>query len=119
MEKFATLTKTQMRAPDMSKMMQMNPYIFSNFQYWFEREFMTYPYEKFDIDQQLKPLKEKLVLVNGEASSREPYQYRANQAIAEKLGLELIHFPGEHMGYLTHAQGFAGKLKEVLAARQG
>lgn len=93
------------------------PYLFSNLQYWFEREFMTYPQASIDIEKDLRPLQEKLVFVNGELSSKEPYQYRANVAMAERLGLELQHFPGEHMGHATHSKAFGEKLVEVLRAK--
>ena len=49
---------------------------------------MTYPFQDFDVEKELRPLREKLVLVNGEESPKQPYQVRANLILAEKLGLE-------------------------------
>ncbi|KAK3718520.1 hypothetical protein LTR37_005024 [Vermiconidia calcicola] len=94
-----------------------SPFFFSNTQYWFEREFMYYPKADFDVENEIRPLREKLMIVNGELTSRDPYQYRANAALAEHLGLELLHFPGEHVGHATHAQQFARTLLEALKGR--
>lgn len=88
-----------------------------NSMYWFEREFMSYPNTEFDVDKELRPQKHKLVLVNGEESDKEAYQFRANVALAERLGLEVLLFPGAHVGHATRAEDFAAKLVEVLAAR--
>lgn len=88
-----------------------------NSMYWFEREFMTYPNHEFNVDEELKPHKDKLVLVNGKDSDGEAYQVRANMALAERLGLEVVLFPGGHVGHSTCPGEFAAKLVEVLAAR--
>lgn len=93
------------------------PYMFSNTMYWFEREFMVYPFVDFDVEKELRPLKDKLILVNGEESLREPYQVRANLLLAEKLGMEVLWFPGEHVGHATHAQAFAKKFLEAVKGR--
>lgn len=120
LEEFAKLTKADQRnLPMLTQSMDpiKNPYRFSNVQYWFEREFMYYPKADFDVENELRPLKDKLVLVNGELSPRDAYQYRANAALAKKIGLEVVHFPGEHVGHGTHAQQFSQKLIEVLKER--
>ena len=87
------------------------------FRYWFEREFMVYPFQDFDVEKELRPLKDKLILINGEESPVEPYQVRANLILAEKLGMEVVLFPGEHVGHGTHAQPFAKKFLEVMKGR--
>lgn len=93
------------------------PYLFSNTQYWFEREFLYYPFADFDVNGELRPLKDKLILVNGELTNRQPYQYRANAMLAERLGLEVVHFPGEHVGHATRAQQFSQRLLESLKGK--
>ena len=93
------------------------PYMFQNCMYWFEREFMTYPKADFDVQKEFGPSKEKLVLVCGEEAPREAYQYRGNVKVGEVLGLEVAHFPGNHVGHATHASQFAKKLVEVLKER--
>ena len=114
LEEFAKLTKA-----DQTMLVAMidprnGPYLASNTQYWFEREFMYYPKTPFDIEKELRPLKDKLMFVNGELSPREAYQYRANALLAEKLGLMVVHLPGEHVGHATHASQFSQKLVQVL-----
>lgn len=88
-----------------------------NAMYWFERDFMAYPHADFDVDGELRPHKAKLVLINGEESNKEAYQFRANVALAERLGSEVVPFPGAHIGHATKPRDFAAKLVEVLASR--
>lgn len=118
MRKFAELVQTDPNMVtaflDFSK-----PYLFSNIMYWMEREFMTYPQAKFDVEREIAPAKGKLVLVNGELSPKGAYQYRGNVALAEMIGMEVTVFPGEHVGHATHAKAFAERLVEVLKARGG
>ena len=90
------------------------PYLFSNMQYWFEREFMFYPKADFDLAKELKPLKEKLMPICGELSPKDAYQYRAMEVASEELGLSYISFLGEHVGHATHTPEFAGRLLEEL-----
>ena len=117
LEKFAKVTRA-----DQVMLVRMidprnGPYLFSNTQYWFEREFMYYPKTGFDVEGELRPLANKLLLVNGALSNREPYQYRANAVLGEKLGLEVVHLPGEHVGHATHAQQFSHELLEALKTK--
>ena len=117
-EKFAVLTKTE---DSMGRMIRAAPTDDVrrnwNSMYWFEREFMPYPNAEFDVDGELRPHKAKLMLVNGEGSKKEAYQFRANVALADLLGLEVVLFPGEHMGHATRPGDFAAKLVDILASR--
>lgn len=91
-----------------------DPYAMANGMYWMEREF---PYTTRDLDlDKLKDTKDKLVPINGEASNTEAAHYRTNVALCEKLGLELRHTPGAHLGYASHPEQFATKLLEILKA---
>jgi len=117
-EKFIVLTKTEesmgrvIRAAPTDNLRQD-----WNSMYWFEREFMAYPNAEFDVDEELKPYKAKLVLINGEESNKEAYQFRANVALAERLGLKVVLFPGAHVGHATNPVDFAARLVEVLGSR--
>ena len=116
LEGFAELTHAKQK--NLAKFIDFaKPYMFSNTMYWFEREFMTYPFTKFDVENEIQPLKEKLLLINGEESPEGPYQVRANLLLAEKLGVEVVSFPGEHVGHATHAEAFAKKFVEVVEQR--
>jgi pimeloyl-ACP methyl ester carboxylesterase len=118
-EKFGKLIKRDVPLGMVARMTANpeNPYVFSNMMYWFEREFNTYPQHDFDVERELAPWKGKLVLFCGEGSNREAYQYRGNVALGKKLGLEVVHVPGEHVGHTTHAKEFAEKVAEMLKGR--
>jgi pimeloyl-ACP methyl ester carboxylesterase len=112
---FAELTKADQRmieSFDLSK-----PTIWSNLQYWFEREFMFYPKADFDVECEIRPLKEKLMPIYGESSPKEAYQYRAMEVMCKQLGLEYVGIPGEHVAQATHAPQFAQRLREALKAK--
>lgn len=117
-EKFIVLTKTE---ESMGRMISAAPTDDVrrnwNSMYWFEREFMAYPHTEFDVDEELRPHKAKLVLINGEESNKEAYQFRANVALAERLGLQVLLFPGAHVGHATNPVEFAAKLAEILDSR--
>jgi len=118
-EKFGKLIKTEM-PPGMTAGMvsgKSGSYVFSNMMYWFEREFMTYPKADFDVEGAMARQKGKLVLLNGELSNQEAYQYRGNVALGKPLGLEVVHVPGAHVGHKSHAKEFADKVVQVLKAR--
>lgn len=117
LEKFAKVTQADQRMLVQMIDPRNGQYLFSNTQYWFEREFMYYPKTDFDIEKELRPLKDKLLLVNGELSPREAYQYRASAALAERLELKVVHLPGEHVGHATHAQEFSQQFLEALKAK--
>ncbi len=58
----------------------------------------------------------RIVLAGGEESRTKPHPaYRAAVAIAERLGTQLVHFPGQHGGFSTHPAGFAETLHSVLS----
>jgi pimeloyl-ACP methyl ester carboxylesterase len=55
----------------------------------------------------------RIVVGVGEAS-REQLAHRAGVALAERLGTNAVHFPGDHAGYGTHPAAFAETLHNVL-----
>ncbi|GAA2908891.1 hypothetical protein GCM10010517_75340 [Streptosporangium fragile] len=67
-----------------------------------------------DLDR-LAALSDRLVLAGG-AESRGELPYRPAAFLAERLGMELIHFPGGHTGLSTHPAEFAELLRKVLSA---
>lgn len=78
---------------------------------------MYYPNADFDVEHEIRAFKDKLLIVNGELSPHDVYQYRANAIMAEELGMELVHLPGEHVGHATHAEQFSKKLLEALKSK--
>ncbi|MFF0265710.1 alpha/beta fold hydrolase [Kribbella sp. NPDC004536] len=87
----------------------------ANLTFWFEYEFKTYPRYEPDLAA-LDKLKDRLVLAGGN-DSRELFPYQPNTVLAARLGLDVVDFPGDHVGYAAHAAEFAGQLRAVLANR--
>ncbi|TDW17780.1 alpha/beta hydrolase [Kribbella kalugense] len=87
----------------------------ANLDFWFEYELKTYP--RYDVDlPALTKVADRLVLAGG-ADSRELFPYRPNVVLAEQLGLSVVDFPGDHIGYGARAPEFAVQLRELLANR--
>lgn len=55
----------------------------------------------------------RVVLAAGSAG-RNTSIYRCAQALASRLGTELVGFPSHHAGYVSHPRAFAARLDEVL-----
>lgn len=47
-------------------------------------------------------------------ASRETWVHHCADALADRLGSQVIEFPGVHNGYIFHPKGFTLKLREVL-----
>jgi pimeloyl-ACP methyl ester carboxylesterase len=55
----------------------------------------------------------RLILAVG-SSGRGTIVYRCTQALANRLGYDLVDFPSDHAGYISHPRAFAARLGEVL-----
>ncbi|WP_169951905.1 alpha/beta fold hydrolase [Microbispora sp. H11081] len=75
--------------------------------------FMAY---RPDVDR-LAALSDRLVLAAGTDSVGE-LPYRPAAFLAERLGTELVHFPGGHVGLTTHPAEFGETLRAVLSAQR-
>lgn len=92
-------------------------YLSGNLQYWFEREFLQYPFQDFNVTD-FDKYKEKLVLANGKMTNPVGSQYRANEVIANETGLSVAYLAGSHVGYSgTTMEEFAKDLMELLRGR--
>jgi hypothetical protein len=58
----------------------------------------------------------RIVVGVGDAS-RGQLAHRAGVELAERLGTNVVHFPGDHAGYGTHPAAFAETLHNVLTGR--
>ncbi|NUR95063.1 MAG: alpha/beta fold hydrolase [Kribbellaceae bacterium] len=87
----------------------------ANLNFWFEYEVRTYPRYEPNLAA-LEKLSDRLVLAGGN-DSRELFPYQPNTVLASRLGLEIVDFPGDHIGYAAHAAEFAVQLRSVLANR--
>ncbi|HEV7651951.1 MAG TPA: alpha/beta hydrolase [Actinophytocola sp.] len=55
------------------------------------------------------------IVIGAGARSRGYYPGRGGAAVAERLGVPLVEFPGGHIGYLEEPDAFAATLRETLA----
>lgn len=51
----------------------------------------------------------------GGHASRGTWPYLCAVALANRLGTEMVEFPSDHVGYMTHPRAFAARLQETLA----
>ena len=58
----------------------------------------------------------RIVVGVGDESTPEQMVYQTAHALAERLGSRPAQFPGGHGGFGSHPDGFAARLREVLAA---
>ncbi|MEV4506315.1 alpha/beta fold hydrolase [Streptomyces klenkii] len=63
----------------------------------------------------LEGLSDRLVLAGGQ-ESRGELPHRSAAFLAERLGMELQHFPGGHIGLTTHPAEFGERLRKALCA---
>ncbi|MGA8115329.1 MAG: alpha/beta fold hydrolase [Actinocatenispora sp.] len=56
----------------------------------------------------------RIVLAGGE-ESRAHLPYLPNTVLAERLGLTIVDFPGDHTGYVSRPEPFAALLDKILA----
>jgi pimeloyl-ACP methyl ester carboxylesterase len=61
----------------------------------------------------LQAVSSRVVLAGGR-TSRRSLAYRCVAALADRLGTEVMEFPGGHGGFVTHPRAFAERLREVL-----
>jgi pimeloyl-ACP methyl ester carboxylesterase len=84
-----------------------------NFDFFFAHEVTTFP--RYEPD--FTALRTAPVVLAGGTESRRQMPYLAGAEVATRLGLPVLDFPGDHVGYIAHAQAFAERLHEVLAGR--
>jgi pimeloyl-ACP methyl ester carboxylesterase len=80
--------------------------------YWIEHELRQYPRYEPDLGA-LKAVVDRLVLAGG-TDGRHLFPYRPNLVLAERLGVEVVDFPGDHTGYVSRPAEFAVRLVDVL-----
>ncbi|PXX71015.1 TetR family transcriptional regulator [Nocardia tenerifensis] len=85
-----------------------------NLEFWMEHELRQYPRYTPDIEA-LRRCADKLVLAIGH-DSKDTFPAQPNTVLAEHLGLEVVEFPGDHVGYVTEADTFAAQLDQLLRA---
>ncbi len=113
-EKFADMVKAGAERPALTQgFTSTTPDVKFNTMYWFEREFLQYPFREFDI-KVLEKKKHLLLLANGRDSNNEALHFRANVAIGERLGLKVALLPGMHVSFATNPRAWARDLMQAL-----
>ncbi len=83
-----------------------------NLPFWLEHELRQYTAVTPDVAA-LAAVSSQLVLAGGR-DSRDQLPYRPNLVLAERLGLSVVDFPGDHIGFVRHPVEFAEQLDRVL-----
>jgi pimeloyl-ACP methyl ester carboxylesterase len=83
-----------------------------NFEYWLAHGMM--PLSRYVPDvEALKAGEPRVVVALGEGSAGQPI-HEMGMALAGRLGVEPVPFPGDHIGFEADAEGFAGALDRAL-----
>ena len=83
-----------------------------NFEYWLAHGMLPLSLYEPKVEA-LRKGKPRIVIGLGEQSKGQPI-YEMGTAVAEKLGVEPVIFPGDHMGFETDAEAFAETLDKAL-----
>jgi pimeloyl-ACP methyl ester carboxylesterase len=84
-----------------------------NAEFFFEHEYRQFGGWLPDLDA-LRSVPARMVIGGGEASGTQPAR-RAADAVAERLGVQVAEFPGDHgSGIMEQPDAFAMRLEEVL-----
>lgn len=99
--------------PERAAMMARIP---QNMTFWFEHEFDGYPRYRPDVAA-LGAVADRVVPAVGRTSREtDAMPYRPNVRLAERLGRDVVEFPGGHIGYGEHPAEFAAQLVGLLRA---
>ncbi len=85
----------------------------ANLNFFFEHDLPAVVRYKLDIAT-LEAESNRIRLAGGQ-SSRGTWPYLCAVALANHLGTEIVEFPSDHVGYMTHPLAFAASLGEALA----
>jgi pimeloyl-ACP methyl ester carboxylesterase len=86
-----------------------------NLVFLLEREFAMYERYRFDFAALKAAAARTRIVIAAGAGGRQHIGYEHAVALAEKLGADIVEFPGHHAGYVSHPRAFAARLHEVLA----
>ncbi|MFX0577181.1 alpha/beta fold hydrolase [Nocardia nepalensis] len=86
-----------------------------NMMFWMEHEMRRYVRYTPDLDA-LRAAADKLVLAVGH-DSKDAFPALPSAVLSERLGLEILEFAGDHVGYRSDAAEFATQLDTLLAKR--
>jgi pimeloyl-ACP methyl ester carboxylesterase len=111
MAKFTTMVQGDSEPePPGPEMLELMARLGRNAEFFFAHEFLQYDGWLPEIDA-LRPV--QTVIGGGDASGTQPAR-RAADALAERLGTDVVEFPGDHGALMTQPDAFAARLVEVL-----
>ena len=84
----------------------------TNLNFFFAHDLPAVIKYKLDVTM-LKTVSSKICLAGGSAS-RDSWPYHCAAALAKLFGTEIVEFPSDHVGYMTHPQSYAERLHKVL-----
>lgn len=93
----------------------MTKRIQQNMMFWMEHEMRQYIRYTPDLDA-LRAAADKLVLAVGH-DSKDTFPAQPNAVLSESLGLDILEFAGDHVGYNSAAEDFATQLDTLLTER--
>lgn len=79
---------------------------------WLEHELRQYPRVALDLDA-LAAHARQLVLAGG-CDSHDQVSYQPSKVLAQRLGLQVVEFPGGHLGFVAAPAEFAQALRDAL-----
>ena len=84
-----------------------------NFEHWLAHGVLPLSFYRPDVEA-LRAGKPRVVVGIGEDSAGQPIE-QMGRALAEKLAVEPVRFPGDHAGFEQHADRFASTLHRTLS----
>jgi pimeloyl-ACP methyl ester carboxylesterase len=87
-----------------------------NFEYWLAEGMIPLGHYKPDVEALKRRGAPRIIVAIGEASAGQPID-AMGQALADRLGITPASFPGDHMGFGSHATAFAEALHRAFASR--
>ena len=94
------------------KLPQPTPQRAANLAYFLGHDAPAARRYRLDLDA-LKAAPARIVPAAGRAS-RDKWTYRCVRALADRLGIEMVEFPGGHNGFISHPRAFAATLRGLI-----
>lgn len=113
MKKFIALTKVNFddREPDV-ELPAPSSHSAADREFFLTREAPSVHCYRLDIAA-LRAAATRIVPAGGR-TARHNVAYRCAAALADRLGMQIVEFPGDHAGFVTHPRAFAARLRDVL-----
>ncbi|GHO76740.1 putative hydrolase YraK [Ktedonobacter sp. SOSP1-85] len=91
--------------------------IVKNTIFLFEHEVAMYDHYLLDFAALASATSQTRIVLAGGHDYQEAATYLSAAAVADRLGTDMVEFPGRHAGYVSNPRAFAHRLREVLDER--